>query len=182
MSEATFEQLGSLDPTKTFLFKAAMLFEGLVLKLKLRVLMQICRLLLLGFCEDFRIFVREIELAEDRSRSEAEYKLVWSFKSEAAGNVARLVDKLESMQGSFYSARTLPDYLIGEERLEELKMFIRLTQVECEADGLIDAAKKDFLRSFAKRQLSKSQQAAFLRKYEELMPPAGRGPRPAPRS
>jgi hypothetical protein len=168
MTTTTYDQFVGPDPTESYTFRAAVLFEWVLARAKLRFLIEITRLLLLGFYEDFRDFVRDIEQAEDRSKCEAGFKAIWARKSAAAEKVATLVSQLESMGDVPYRGRYLVDYLLGRDRLEKLKLFVEATKLEARAEGLLDKAKREFLASFGKRKLTKGQRTALLQKYKEL--------------
>jgi hypothetical protein len=168
MRSATYEHSTCTDPTDSYLFKIALLLDWLTAKVKHRILIEVTRLLILGFYEDFRDFLHALEQAEDQCRSEAEFKAVWMRKLAAAERVAKLVGQLESIGHVPYNGRDLVNYLVGNDRLEELQLFVKATRLEREAEAMLDKAKRGFLASFAKRRLARDQRAALLQKYREL--------------
>jgi hypothetical protein len=169
VNSITYEQLSRLDPTDTTLFKAAVFLDRVLGKIKIWFLVEITRLVLLGFYEDFQDFVRAIDRAEDQSENEAEFRATWTRKSEAAERIDRLVHVLERLGNLEYKGTSLLEYLIGAERLENLRLFVRAAAVEGEGEEILNKAKKEFLAAFAQRRLSQGQQVALMEKYKELV-------------
>ena len=177
MTTITYDQLVARDPTESSLFKCAMVFDRVVAKLKLKFLIEVMRLLMLGFYEDFRCFVQATDGAEAQAEKQAQFMAVQKLKLAAAANTAKLISRLESLDGVPYKGGNLLDYILGRDRLDDLRLFVKATRVEHQAEEVLDQAKSQFLSSFAKRRLSKSQQTALLQKFNELKQVAvGNGP------
>ncbi len=174
MTSVTYDQLVCMDPTSTYQFKGVILLERLITRIRLRFLLEMTRLLMLGFYDDFQTFLQNVESAEHRSRSESEFRAIFGCKLRAAQATSGMIERLQILEGLRYRERDLLDYLIGRDRLEELSLFVKATMIENEAEGMLDEAKREFLKSFAKRKLTKVQRAAILQKYDELSPRAPR--------
>lgn len=168
MDATTYEQFVGLDPTKSFLFRAAIVLERLITAFRVRLLIEVTRLVLLGFYDDFRTFLDAIEGAEDQTHKESEYIAIWSLKTSVAEKTGKLVERLESIRGITYRGKNLGDYLIGKERLDHLKLFVEVAKLERQGEDILRQARKDFLASFAKYKLTSSQRTALLEKYKEL--------------
>ncbi len=168
MASITYEELQGIDPTDSILYRAAVLFDGLLRRVKLGILVEISRLLFLGFYEDFRIFLDAIEQAEGASVNAGEFEAVWSCKLRVANKIAVLVARLESIGAASYKDTSLIHYIAGKERLEGLKLFVQATDVERQGEEILTRTKGAFLTSFAQRKLTQNQQASLLEKYKEL--------------
>jgi len=160
-----------LDPTSSSSFRLFRLFERLLVWARIRFVIEMARLFFLGFYEDFRRFLVGLERELDRSETEAQYKLLWAIKAEASEKMDVLLDHLGPLEHYRYKGQGLVEYLIGAQRLQELRLFVKATKLEGEAEGLIDGTKVAFVTSLAQRQLTESQRIAMLEKYRELVEP-----------
>lgn len=168
MDATTYGQLAGLDPTNSNYYKATLFLERLLLRFRLRLVVETAHLLFLGFFEDFRIFLQRIEDAENASQSEAEFMAVWNCKTKVGEKTSRLVSSLESIGNYVYKGRDLVDYVAGRDHLEEMKLFVRVVQFEREAEGALNQTKMAFLTAFGQRKLTQNQRSALLKKYREL--------------
>ncbi len=168
MTTATYDQLTCPDPTETYAFKAGLFVDRLLARLRVRLLVEVARLLFLGFYDDLQNFLRTIQLAEERAQSEAEYKAIWNHKAKVALKTAELVSQLESIGNVRYGSRGLVDYVVGADRLDQLKLFVEISQFEQAGEAILAQAKRDFLTAYGKRAPSKTQRTALLEKHKEL--------------
>lgn len=157
-----------------------MILQRLTAAAKLRVLVELTRLVLLGFYDDFCRFMDDMEQAENQSQSEAVFSTVWSLRLSAAEKTSKLIQRLERMKDVSYKGRSLLDYLIGDNRLEEMSLFVQMVKLEAEGEQILAKAKRDFMAAFGKRKLSKNQRTALLEKYRELLPVASQTGNSAP--
>lgn len=168
MSVTTYEQFASIDPTQSFLFKAALVLERAVAAMRIRVLIEVARLVMLGFYDDFRTFVDMVERVESQSRTEAQYTAIWSSKVKASENTEKLIHHLEALASFTYRGRNLVDYVMGADRLQHMKLFVEMVRVERQGEEILGRARKDFLAAFARHKLTNSQRTALLLKYKEM--------------
>jgi len=168
MTTATYETWSQPDPTETRLFWWAVRLERLIATFKFHFLIEFTRLLLLGFYEDFQAFLARIELEENRSENEAQFKAVFQHKVRAAERMEELVSHLDSLGNVPYKGCKLGEYLVGADRLEELKLFVRATALEREGEEILDQGKRKFLVTVTQRKLTPNQQSAMLGRYKEL--------------
>jgi hypothetical protein len=179
MTAATFDTWSRLDPTESSIFWWAVRLERVIATVKFHFLIELTRLLLLGFYEDFQTFLATIELEEGRSENEAQFTAVFGYKARAAERIEQLVSRLDSLRAVSHKGRNLPEYLVGTDRLEELKLFVRATALEREGEEVLDRSKKKFVLTVTQRKLTPNQRTALLDRYRELAeaPPSG-GPLP----
>ncbi len=168
MHEATYEHFVRLDPTESPLFKLGLFFDRLVTKVQFRFLVVMTRLLFLGFYDDLRIFLEKIELAEGQAQSESEHKAVWDRKMKVAQETEKLAQLLQSMGRISYQGSDLVAYIVGQDRLEEIKIFVELARLEGRGEAILEQTKRDFLGTFGKRRLTRDQRTTFVRKHKEL--------------
>lgn len=168
MPTATYEQFVVLDPTESFAFKVGALLNRLLAKVRLRLLIEAARLFFLGFYDEFIQFVGMIEEAEARSRSEAEWDKIWRLRLHVAERIEGLLDRFALLERASYRGRDLLDYLIGRDRLEQLRLFVSATRLDQQAELAIQQSKREFLATFVKQKLSRAQRTAFLEKYREM--------------
>ncbi len=178
MTTATYDAWSRLDPTESSMFRWTVRLERVITTFKFRFLIELTRLLLLGFYEDFQAFLVGIELEEDRSENEAQFKAVFRHKARAAERIEQLVSHLDSLGTASYKGRKLPEYLVGTDRLVELRLFVRATALEREGEEILEQRKTKFLVAVTRRRLTPNQRTAVLDRYKELaeFPPRG-GPR-----
>jgi len=172
MSATTYDRFASLDPTNTPLFRMAMILQRMTAAAKLRVLVELTRLVLLGFYDDFCRFIDHVEQAENQSQGEAGFSAVSSLKLSTAEKTSKLIQRLERMKHVSYKGTNLIDYLIGDNRLEEMSLFVQMVKLEAEGEQILAKAKMGFMAAFGKHKLSKNQRTALLEKYRELLPVA----------
>lgn len=175
MTTATYETWSRLDPTESSLFRWTVRLERVIATFKFRFLIELTRLLLLGFYEDFQAFLVRIELEEDRSENEAQFKAVFGHKARAADRVEQLVSHLDSLGAVSYKGRNLREYLVGTDRLEELRLFVRATALEREGEEILDQSRRKLVVTVTQRRLTPNQRTAMLDRYKELaeLPPRG---------
>lgn len=175
MTTATYDTWSRLDPTESSMFWWAVRLERVITTVKFHFLIELTRLLLLGFYEDFQTFLAKIELEEGRCESEAQFTAIFGYKARAAGRIEQLVCRLDSLGDVSYKGRNLPEYLVGTDRLEELKLFVRATALEREGEEILDRSKKKFVFTVTQRKLTPNQRTALLDRYRELaeLPPSG---------
>jgi hypothetical protein len=168
MSSVTYDLTLAADPTQAFTFKAGMFLNRLQRRFRFRIIVEIARLLFLGFYEDFVEYGDLLETAEAGSKNATDFEAVWRRRLRAARDIERLIATFESMQGASYQGRDLVEYVIGSERLEHLRAFVVATRLDERAETAIAQAKRQFLRTFATRKLSNAQRTAFVEKYRAL--------------
>jgi len=180
MTTDTYDTWSRLDPTESSMFWLAVRLERVITRVKFHFLIELTRLLLLGFYEDFQTFLATIELEEGRSENEAQFTAVFRHKARAAERIEQLVSRLDSLGAVSYKGRSLPEYLVGRGRLDELKLFARATALEREGEEILDQSKKKFVLTVTQRKLTPNQRTALLDRYRELaeLPPNG-GPLPS---
>jgi hypothetical protein len=171
MSSVTYDELVGTNPTDSFFFKAGMLLNRVQRRVRFRLVVEMARLFFLGFYEDFVRFAEALDEAESRSRDAAEFEKVWSCRLNAAEKIERLVECFDSMRHFRYKGKNLVDYVIGDERLEQLRAFVQGTRVDEQAELAISRAKNGFLSTFAARRLNRTQRSALLEKYREMANP-----------
>lgn len=168
MTTATYDEWSRLDPTESAVFWWAVRLERVIATVRLHFLIELTRLLLLGFYEDFQSFLVRVEVEEDRGENEAQFKAIFRLKARAAERVEELLSRLDSLAGVSYKGRSLPEYLVGTERREELKLFLRATALEREGEEILEHSKKKYLISVTQRKLTANQRTALLDRYREL--------------
>ena len=173
MATTTYDQFLGLDPTESFAFKAGAFLNGLLARFRLRLFIEAARLFFLGFYDEFVQFVNMIEEAEARSGNEAEWSKVWVLRVHVAERIEKLLDRFAQLEGASYRGKDLLDYLLGRDRIEQLRLFVWATRLDQQAEVAIEQSKKEFLASFGRRTLTRAQRTAFLEKYEELAGASG---------
>ncbi len=123
----------------------------------------------MGFYDELQTFLDPVALAEDQSRSESEYRAVWERKQKVAQKTASLVAQLELLGQLTYKGTNLLHHIVGAQRLEELTLFVEATNLEKRGERILAQAKKDFLATFGKHQLSRNQRLALLEKHKESL-------------
>jgi hypothetical protein len=168
MTTTTYDQFMASDPTDSYAFRIGLILNRWVTKVRARVLVEPAHLLFLKFYDDLQVFLRMIQLAEEQSRSEAEYKVLWEQKSQVVARTGELVARIDAIGRVTYNGRDLVDYIVGKERAEELRLLVDTVQFEQRGEEILARTRQDFLATFRKRQLTKSQRSALLEKHREL--------------
>jgi hypothetical protein len=169
MSSITYDELVGQDPTDSFLFKAVMFLNQVQRRVRFGLLVEATRLSFLGFYDDFVKFAEALDEAEGRSQNAPEFDRVWECRLHAAGKIEKLIACFEPLRGARYGGRDLVDYIIGDERLDQLAVFAQATRLDEQAESVIARAKGQFLSTFATRKLNRAQRSALLDKYRELV-------------
>jgi len=169
MTTITADQfLLSADPTDSYEFKAFILLDSIVRRIKLRGLIELVRLSFLGFYDRFETFLDQIQKAEDDVLGEEAVATVLAHKLRLAQNVKALVARLEPMTHVRFKDGNLADYVAGKERIETLKLFITSTMLEHQAEEMIEQSKTEFLSNFARRRLTKEQRNRLIENYRKI--------------
>lgn len=168
MTTATYDEFIGSDPTETYAFKVGLFLDRLLARITVRVLVEIAHLLFLKFYDDLGNFLHRTELAEAQSRNESEYTAISKRRIKVAQETARLVEHFESIGGVTFEGKNLVEYLVGRDRLQELKLFVKMAQFEEAGERILVQARRDFFASFGRRRLNKMQRTALLEKRKEL--------------
>jgi hypothetical protein len=156
------------DPSESFEFKAFILLDSIIVRIKLRGLIELTRLSFLGFYDRFEKFLSQIQYIEDDTVGEEAMKAVLSQRLRLAQNVERLVARLEPMTHVPFKDSNLGEYIAGKDRIDVLKFFIKNTRFEHEAEELIEHSKIQFLSRFARRKLTREQKNLLVEKYRKI--------------
>ena len=168
MTTTTYDQFMVSDPTESYAFKIGLFLDRWVAKVRTRILVELAHLLFLKFYDDLQHFLRTIQSEEEQSRTEAQHKVLWDRKSRVAEKTAELIAQLDAIGRVTYRGRDLVDYIVGKDRVEELKLLVDAVRFEQRGEEILARTRKDFLTAFGKRQLTKSQRLALLEKHREL--------------
>jgi hypothetical protein len=156
------------DPTESFEFRAFILLDLIVARVKLRAVIELARLSFLGFYDRLEKFVDQLQRAEDDAVGEAAVKAIVEQRLRLATNVERLLSRLEPMAQVPFKRSSLGDYIAGIDRIEVLKAFIRIAKAEEAAEDLIERSKTEFLSEFARRRLTKHQRDLLIEKHRKF--------------
>jgi hypothetical protein len=169
MTTTTADQfLLSADPTDSYEFKAFILLDSIVTRIKLRGLIELVRLSFLGFYDRFETFLDQIQHAEDDVVGEEAVAALLAQKLRFAQNVKTLVARLEPMTLVPFKDGNLAEYVAGKERIETLKLFITSTILEHQAEEMIEQSKTEFLSNFARRRLTRDQRNRLIENYRKI--------------
>jgi len=169
MTTITADQfLLSADPTDSYEFKAFILLDSIVRRIKLRGLIELVRLSFLGFYDRFETFLDQIQQAEDDVLGEDAVATVLAHKLRLAQNVRMLIARLEPMTHVPFKGGNLADYVAGKERIQILKGFIASTMLEHQAEEMIEQSKIEFLSNFARRRLTREQRYRLIENYRKI--------------
>jgi len=156
------------DPAESFEFKAFILLDSIILRIKLRGLIELTRLSFLGFYDRFEKFLGQIQYVEDDALGEQAMKAVLAQRLRLAENVEMLVARLEPMMRVQFKDSNLGEYVAGKDRIDVLKFFIKNTRFEHKAEEMIEESKVEFLSRFARRKLTREQRLLLLEKYRKI--------------
>ncbi len=169
MTTTTADQFQlSADPADSYEFKAFILLDSIVTRIKLRGLIELVRLSFLGFYDRFETFLDQIQQAEDDVVGEEAVASVLAQKLRLAQNVKTLVARLEPMTHVPFRGGNLGEYVAGKERIETLKLFITSTTLEHQAEEMIEQSKIEFLSNFARRRLTREQRNRLIENYRKI--------------
>ncbi|HMD85679.1 MAG TPA: hypothetical protein VKO18_13375 [Terriglobia bacterium] len=175
MTTATYDSWSRLDPTDSTVFRWADRLGRVITTVKIHFLIELTRLFLLGFYDDFQTFLVRVEFEENRSESEAQFRAIFGVKIRAAERIEQLLSRLDLLGAVSYRGRNLSEYLVGTDRMEDLKLFVRAMSLEREGEEILDRSKKKFVFTVTQRKLTPNQRTALLDRYRELaqLPPSG---------
>jgi len=156
------------DPTQSFEFKAFILLDSIITRARLRILIELTRLSFLGFYDRFEKSLDQLQIMEDEATGEEMVKMVMGRRLHFATSIETLLARLEPMTRIPFKGSSLGEYVAGRDRIETLKYFIRGAKIDQQAEDLIEQSKTEFLSSFARRRLTKQQQALLVEKYRKF--------------
>lgn len=169
MTTTTADQFQlSADPTESFEFKAFILLDSIVTRIKLRILIELVRLSFLGFYDRFEKFLDQIQQHEDDAMGEEGMAAVLAQRARLAQNVQTLVARLEPMLSVRFKNANLAEYVAGKDRIEALRLFIAHTGLEQQAEEMIEQSKTEFLSNFARRRLTREQKNRLLENHRKI--------------
>ena len=156
------------DPTDSFEFKAFILLDSIVTRARLRVLIELTRLSFLGFYDRFEKSLDQLQFMEDEALGEETAKAVVGQRLRLATTVETLLARLEPMTRVTFKSSNLGEYVAGRERMDTLRLFIKGSKIDQQAEDMIEQSKVEFLSSFARRRLTKQQQNLLIEKYRKF--------------
>jgi hypothetical protein len=169
MTTTTADQFQlSIDPTESFEFKAFILLDTIVRRIKLRLLIELVRLSFLGFYDRFEKFLEQVQQYEDDAMGEEAITAILAQKLRLAQNVRTLVARLEPMTSVPFKGVNLGEYVAGKERIEALRLFIAHAELEQQAEEMIEQSKTEFLSNFARRRLTREQKNRLVEKHRKI--------------
>ena len=168
MTTITADRFPAFDPAESFEFRAFLLLDAVVARVRARILVELVRLSFLGFFDRFESFVDSLQKAEDESASETEIHTVLEHKMKLAASIERLMKSLDSMARVPFRESNLAAYVAGDGRIEALRDFVSSAQLEQGIENQIEQAKTEFLSTFARRKLTREQRRVLIDKYRKI--------------